>query len=200
VSQCASNAWRTPRSSARDPDAVAHHSRVPARGADSGGKRRCRSRGVSLPTPVAWRVAPDEVPGADCDGRVGHQQLAVRGVTVTAGDTTLAACCDQLPRGRCVPVGGVRIEHEPDSHPAPRRTNQVPSVRRTDFIQRGIDAHAGITEQPRQQRSRSIRAERACQRRHARDGVRRPTPPAWERRTPLPRTVLRGRWTLLLRR
>ena len=64
---------------------------------------------------VARRIAPDEVPGADGDGRVDDEQLAVRRVRAHPGDATLTARGDQRTGGRRVAVGAVRVEHQADA-------------------------------------------------------------------------------------
>ena len=156
-------------SSAREPDAVTHHSRVPASGAACG-----RQAEVA----VARRVAPDEVPGADGDGRVDDQQLAVRGVPLPTPATRhsppaaiSARAVAALPSETC--ASSTRRTRTPRS----RRADQRPSIRRTDLVDRGVDAYDGrraataISRSPRHpgraRTSARHAARTACRRRHS---------------------------------
>ena len=131
VVQCASNASAAARRSCRDPDAVTHHSRVPASGRRRGGSRRWRSRGAS-------RQMRFPVPTATVASTISSLPCAASAPTPATRHS--AAGGDQLPRGRRVAVGAVRVEHEADAKPALGRPNQRPPVRRTDLVDRRVDA------------------------------------------------------------
>ena len=115
---------------------------------------------------IAWRVAPDEIPGAHGDGVVDKDQFAVGHISAHTGDTALAARRDDRARCRGIAVGEMRIQDYSDAHAALDRANQRPAIGRTHFVDGRVNAVARVTKKTHEDRSRSIGTESARQYRH----------------------------------